>query len=294
MQQNTKLNFNPNNAVPIVISSDSELPTKKPKVKLINDAGSVCVLIPNALPLATRKIPHGTQSAVRFRQQELDRLEPREWFNDIVMDYGLSQALRRHQLSESPLCKLWVFSTFFYTKLTTNGYTSVATWSKRWDVFAQELIIIPVHKFHHWSLVVVSKPYASIHPIGPVPADPSPAQILSMDSLGGGQEPAQAAVADWLFKVAQPLLQMNQWIKPISRHIQVPQQPNFYDCGPYSIHNLSRFLMHSSRICQAEISQDSQDWERIWQPRLASHMRTSLRQQVRLRARVPDTPLSIS
>ncbi|KIJ30821.1 hypothetical protein M422DRAFT_267651 [Sphaerobolus stellatus SS14] len=297
-----------NNDVLILISSDTEMPKNKPSKKTKNDTNKklkahstgdahlVCVLIPNSLPLATKTFTQGTQEAacLRLRQQELDRLEPRQWFNDIVMDYGLSQALRRHQLSESPLCKLWVFSTFFYTKLRTKGYPSVASWSRRWDVFAQELIVIPVHMAYHWSIIVVSQPNASLLPTGNVTADLAGAQILSMDSLGGKQEKARDTVADWLFQVAEPHLQRNKWITPISRQIQVPQQSNLYDCGPYSIHNLSRFLMHSACVCEAEILKGSPEWDRIWNPHLASHMRTSLRQQVRLRARVPEAPVLIT
>ncbi|KIJ40763.1 hypothetical protein M422DRAFT_48994 [Sphaerobolus stellatus SS14] len=251
----------------------------------------------------------GTQPALRLRQQDLARLEPRIWFNDIVMDYGLrfqhaahvsysyfSQALRRHQLSEAPLHKIWVFSTFFYAKLTAKGYTAVASWSKRWDVFAQDIIVIPVHKSYHWSMIIVSKPWASIVPIRSSVEDDSSSrtQILSMDSLGGQQKVACMTVADWLHNVAIPLLGNKQWKNPVSRHIQVPEQPNIYDCGPYSIHILSRFLMHSERICGMDIQLGSMEWDRIWQPNLAQHMRTSLRQQIRLRSRVPDTPLLIA
>ncbi|KIJ47673.1 hypothetical protein M422DRAFT_248681 [Sphaerobolus stellatus SS14] len=232
--------------------------------------GTLSVVIPNSLPFAMK-----TQSVLHLKPADIARLKPQVWFNDILMDFGLSQALRRHQLSESPLQKLWVFSTFFFKTFTKSGYEEVRKWSIKWDVFAQELIIIPVHKALHWCIVIVCNPAASILPANKNPVYSPRTQIISMDSLGSTQAQARIAVADWLHHVAQPHLNDNQW---------VPIQPNNCDCGPYSIHNLSRFLMNHTRILQGDISVESHDWQRIWQPHLASHMRTSLKHQVRVRS----------
>ena len=44
--------------------------------------------------------------------------------------------------------KVYAFNTFFYPKLTDTGYSSVSRWTKKVDIFAHDLIIIPVSSIH--------------------------------------------------------------------------------------------------------------------------------------------------
>ena len=40
--------------------------------------------------------------------------------------------------------KVYAFNTFFYPKLTDTGYDSVKRWTKQVDIFAHDLVIVPV------------------------------------------------------------------------------------------------------------------------------------------------------
>ncbi|KIJ41629.1 hypothetical protein M422DRAFT_780231 [Sphaerobolus stellatus SS14] len=202
------------------------------------------------------------------------------------MDFGLSQCIRRHELSDSPLKKVWVFSTFFFTMLEDKGINAVCKWSAHWNVFEQELIVVPVNEDFHWYIILILLPNSSFAPPDLDPIGAPCAQIFSLDSLGGKQCEAHELIENWLQIVAKPKLSGRQWITLDSRSLQVPKQPNFYDCGPFSIHNLGRFLMHYPDIVNLAISSASHEWDRIWHPHLASRMRKNLRLQMTLRRSV--------
>lgn len=46
------------------------------------------------------------------------------------------------------------FNTFFYPKLRSSGYSAVRRWTKKMDVFAKDLLLVPVHLGVHWCLSV--------------------------------------------------------------------------------------------------------------------------------------------
>lgn len=50
---------------------------------------------------------------------------------------------------------LHAFSTFFYPKLKSGGYQAVKRWTKGVNLFEQELVLVPIHRKVHWSLVVM-------------------------------------------------------------------------------------------------------------------------------------------
>lgn len=54
-----------------------------------------------------------------------------------------------------PLPKVYAFNTFFYTKLTTEGYTQqLKRWTRKVDIFSFDILLIPVHLGVHWCLAV--------------------------------------------------------------------------------------------------------------------------------------------
>ncbi|KIJ30888.1 hypothetical protein M422DRAFT_267495 [Sphaerobolus stellatus SS14] len=273
---------------PIYISSESE-----PEDPKIVSPALPTIRLPSVLPqniAATapcRNLDLSTGRDLYLSPEDIATFTEGKWFNDMAMEFGLSQSLRRHQLSEASLPGLWILSTFFHSKFRKKGYPAVARWTRHWDVFAQDLIVIPVHKAYHWIIVIVCNPGACLNPKDSNSGIALQAQIVSMDSLGGDQHMARDSVQTWLRQVAEAegKLPAMHWQPPISRSVNVPQQPNFHDCGPFSIHNLSRFLMHHQQIVSGSIVTGSQEWNRVWKPQLAVHMRATLRQQIRLRSR---------
>ena len=49
----------------------------------------------------------------------------------------------------------YIFSTFFYTKLSISGYQGVCNWKITTELFKKRLLMFPVHLHNHWCLVAV-------------------------------------------------------------------------------------------------------------------------------------------
>ena len=57
--------------------------------------------------------------------------------------------------NDQKLPKVYAFTTFFYPKLIKTGYGTVRRWTKKVDVFAHDLLIVPVHLGMHWCLATI-------------------------------------------------------------------------------------------------------------------------------------------
>ncbi|KIJ30131.1 hypothetical protein M422DRAFT_268382 [Sphaerobolus stellatus SS14] len=246
------------------------------------------VKLPSLLPYSSRDLQRHSHRILNFSAKDLKQFEDGTWYNDLVMDFGLSQCLRRYELSESSLNSVWIWSTFFYTQLTDKGVHAVERWSRKWDVFTPDVLVIPVNHSYHWTLVIICQPGSCLQlPETDLLSAPR-TQIVSMDSLGGSQQQARQKVEEWLFHEAQPSLKGKQWHSPNSWPLDAPQQPNYFDCGPYSIYNLTHFLMNYPRVLD-KISMKSPQWRHIWRPQLAGHMRAHLRQQMKMKSSSLDS-----
>ncbi|KIJ24560.1 hypothetical protein M422DRAFT_785845 [Sphaerobolus stellatus SS14] len=264
----------------IDLTSSNETVINTPPPKSVPIQGSLEVRLPSTLSLRPQTTPNPPQRIILL-QEDLDRLKEQQWFNDKVMDWGMSQCLRRHQLSESALKRISIFSTYFYSTMRDDGLPAVDRWTRRWDVFEQDLLVIPIHQSYHWSIIVIYSPRLCIS--GLDTSSPR-TRIISMDSLGGTQRAARDLLEKWLRHIAERRqLPGMRWRPPLSCFISVPQQSNFYDCGPFSCHNLSCFLMNYQTILSKELIQGFQEWNRVWKPTLAHLTRKILRDQVRLR-----------
>ena len=52
------------------------------------------------------------------------------------------------------LPKAHAMNTFFYPKLSSQGYKSVRRWTKRVDIFSKDIVFYPIHLGVHWTLAV--------------------------------------------------------------------------------------------------------------------------------------------
>lgn len=50
--------------------------------------------------------------------------------------------------------KVHAFNTFFYPKLMKTGHASLRRWTKKVDLFAMDIVLIPIHLGMHWCLAV--------------------------------------------------------------------------------------------------------------------------------------------
>lgn len=92
---------------------------------------------------------------IRITLRTLSCLRPGEWLSDEVLNFYL--ALVQEAGKER---KIFCWSTFFWTKLTSGSdqynYAGVRSWAKKKDLFAFDLILVPLHMDKaHWALGVV-------------------------------------------------------------------------------------------------------------------------------------------
>lgn len=50
---------------------------------------------------------------------------------------------------------VYAFNTFFYPKLVKDGPQSLRRWTKRVDIFAHDIICIPIHLGMHWCMAII-------------------------------------------------------------------------------------------------------------------------------------------
>jgi sentrin-specific protease 1 len=133
-------------------------------------------------------------------------------------------------------------STFFFTKLTENGfsYEKVRRWTRGIDVFTNDLIIIPVNvKNTHWYLAVINlrhkrtEIYDSDDPAAPGAAAGHVHEILM-----------RYLKEEHMDKKRTPLDEKEWTRQPPGNH---PQQSNKDDCGVFTLMTIF-YMCHNAIV----------------------------------------------
>ena len=106
----------------------------------------------------------------RLLGRDIHRLQRGEWLNDEIINYYLLMVRERSfhptemvhakkAKSKKELPRVHAFSTFFYSLLSSRGYSGVRRWTKKAKVnlFEMGRVMIPINKGGlHWVLCVVN------------------------------------------------------------------------------------------------------------------------------------------
>ncbi|MED6281484.1 SUMO1 sentrin specific peptidase 1 [Characodon lateralis] len=115
------------------------------------------------------------------------------------------------------------FNTFFYPKLRSSGYSTVRRWTKKMDIFAKDILLVPVHLGMHWCLSVV---------------DFRKKSVLYLDSMGGSNDEACQILFDYLQQESRDKkgkeLDTSGWTVHSKKPSEIPQQMNGSDCGMFT------------------------------------------------------------
>ena len=82
--------------------------------------------------------------AISIKPADLRTLQGSQWLNDEIINFYGAMIMERAAENQDLYPKIYVFNTFFYEKLK-GGYAGVRRWSKKFDIFENDLIIIPIH-----------------------------------------------------------------------------------------------------------------------------------------------------
>lgn len=110
-----------------------------------------------------------TLPAAEVAQKDIVKLLPGEWLNDEVINfYGVmvnrrsaeAKARRDKKLAEpgdENLLDVHVFTSFFFQKFVNAGYAGVRKWTKKFDLFKKDIIIMPVNLGNaHWVCAAIN------------------------------------------------------------------------------------------------------------------------------------------
>ncbi|CAL4111645.1 unnamed protein product, partial [Meganyctiphanes norvegica] len=92
--------------------------------------------------------------SIQITRRDIHTLADLNWLNDEVINFYMNLLVERGQ-SMNNMLSVHAFNTFFYPKLVKTGYATIKRWTKKVDVFSQDLLIIPVHLGMHWCLATV-------------------------------------------------------------------------------------------------------------------------------------------
>ncbi|XP_071581648.1 sentrin-specific protease-like [Temnothorax nylanderi] len=157
---------------------------------------------------------------LRLTQKDLYTLADSNWLNDEVINFYMNLLIAR-STSSNKYPKVHAMNTYFYSKLLSGGHSSLKRWTRKVDIFAHDLIIIPIHLNVHWCMSIV---------------DFRDKTIIYYDSMGSDNPKCLAALKlylqnESLDKKKQPY-DMSDWKFYSAKNI--PRQTNGSDCGVFS------------------------------------------------------------
>lgn len=101
--------------------------------------------------------------------KDIVRLRPSQWLNDEIMTfYGVminnrsaAAAARRKAgkaiEGDEDLLDVHVFSSFFFEKISKIGYSAVKRWTKKFDLFQKDIILMPINLGNaHWVCAAIN------------------------------------------------------------------------------------------------------------------------------------------
>ncbi|XP_077260893.1 sentrin-specific protease 1-like [Temnothorax americanus] len=157
---------------------------------------------------------------LKLTQKDLHTMVGLNWLNDEVINFYMNLLIARGT-SSNKYPKVHAMNTFFYPKLLSSGHSSLKRWTRKVDIFAQDLIIIPIHLNVHWCMSIV---------------DFRDKTIVYYDSMGGDNSQCLATLKLYLqdesLDKKKQSYDMSDW--EFYSAMNISQQMNGSDCGVFS------------------------------------------------------------
>lgn len=180
---------------------------------------------------------------MNITRRDLQSLSGLNWLNDEVINFYMNLIMERGK-QEGKL-KVYATNTFFYPKLMQGGHQSLRRWTKKVDIFAHDIMLVPVHLDVHWCMTII---------------DFRDKTIRYLDSMGGHNKRAVEAFLTYLVEECmdkkKEKFDTSGWNMPVAKNI--PQQMNGSDCGMFSC----TFAEFYSRDAKFNFSQENMPYLR--------------------------------
>lgn len=154
------------------------------------------------------------------------------WLNDEVINFYMNLIIERAKDSKWP--NAYAMNTFFYPKVSKDGYNSVRRWTKKVDLFAYDIIVFPIHLSMHWCVAIV---------------DFRSKTLKYYDSMGSSNDKCLKSLHNYIqqehLDKKKTKYDMSGWeMKNVQN---IPQQMNGSDCGMFSC-TFAEFLTRDAKI----------------------------------------------
>ncbi|CAH1644636.1 unnamed protein product [Spodoptera littoralis] len=157
---------------------------------------------------------------LRIHRRDLQTLTGLNWLNDEIINFYMNLLMQRSE-ERKDLPKVYATNTFFYPKLMQSGQAGLRRWTRKVDIFAHDLLVVPVHLGVHWCLSIV---------------DFRAKKINYLDSMGGRNQACLDALLQYLRDEHQDKkgapFNDSGWKTECLKDI--PQQMNGSDCGMFA------------------------------------------------------------
>ncbi|KAJ9176401.1 hypothetical protein P3X46_011718 [Hevea brasiliensis] len=229
--------------------------------------------------------------SVEICYSDISCLAPEGFLTSPIMNFYIRYLQLQISPTNKAICDYHFFNTFFYKKLKQavsyrgsdkeSFFVKFRRWWKGVNIFQNAYVFIPIHEDLHWSLVIICIPDKE---------DESGPIILHLDSLG--LHSSKSVFEDIRSYLREEWNYMNQEVSPsdlpiadkIWKHlpcridekkIEVPQQKNDYDCGPFVLFFMERFIEEApERLKKKDLAMFGKQWFR---PEQASGLRVKIR-----------------
>lgn len=156
---------------------------------------------------------------LRITRKDINTLADLNWLNDEVINFYMNLLISRGTSDKFP--KVHAMNTFFYPKLLSGGHSSLKRWTRKIDIFAQDIVVVPVHLGIHWCMSII---------------DFRDKSIRYFDSMGGTNSKCLSALRQYLedesMDKKKKSFDTSDW--KLKSEKNIPQQMNGSDCGVFS------------------------------------------------------------
>lgn len=153
------------------------------------------------------------------KRSEIRNLFDNGWLGDEIINIYMELLIERGKQPSN--LRVHAMNSFFYAKLLKDGYAEVERWTRKVDVFAQDLLLVPVHRGAHWCMAIV---------------DFRKKSISYYDSYGSENPTCLTLLKHYLM---HEHLNKKQWHFDVIDWMfedvkNAPRQDNAYDCGVFA------------------------------------------------------------
>nr|XP_043617521.1 probable ubiquitin-like-specific protease 2B isoform X2 [Erigeron canadensis] len=203
--------------------------------------------------------PKGDADAVVLSKRDFDLLQPDTFVNDTIIDFYIKYL--KNKIKPEERHRYHFFNSFFFRKLADPdkdqldasqgkaAYQRVKKWTRKVNLFEKDYIFIPVNYNYHWSLIVICHLCeVATHEGEDANESIRVPCVLHMDSLRGSHSGLKGLVQSYLREecigrqqvASEDVCSKFDNLRFIS--LELPQQPNLYDCGLFLLHYVELFL----------------------------------------------------